>query len=666
MISANERRRFISERLHRDWGWSDWEKGRDGHSYRQIMNEFIKAFGTDNVPTNPMTYMRDIQRMAKDAQTITPEERSEAERLLDPAVFPEWRAKFFKTPDGKPYQTPKFQHAIFWVMHAATFKVPLPDWVIEYLDDLDPKHPFPEDINELITGEKENFLSFLLLMAPRHGKTDLTVHFMDHTFALDANKRIMFGNGTQRKSEGFIDNAIMPMMEAMDPLSEQFVDMYGPFRSPDRPWSKTGLTLAGREYINKMYSLQPFGLSGNIRSFDSDVIVGDDLADLSRSRSDTITEQDYNWLTTELMTRREYQTALLLLGSHVAVQSGDLFTRLINNIDKLNVGRSSFIIKTIPAHFYEKCDVVNDPDHTKCILWPEVRDYGFLEAKRAELDDDAMFEAVFNQIPMSPQMMHFPPEIMRADFVKVERPDGEKVTPPPGKNDTPGVLDWGRSWRELPIYCCDKETAVGLGFDPAFSEKSGAAFSALTVKAACTLCGRRYWVDWGQDRMSPEAHVDYIESFVAPYPQIEIVTLESNIGQKYLAVDPRMERLAEKYKFYIKQWNTDERKSDPDIGVPAYGRHYKSGMVSVPYRTLSDQEQAEPLLKTFIRWPQRPNDLVMSAWLCDMGLQEIVDAARYTEAVQMPGTENWQSEWHGEQTYEVDMSEAFDVEWEYH
>ena len=662
MLSANERRRFIEERIHKDWGWRNWDKGHNGHSYRQIMNEFVRAYGADQVPNNPMTYRRDIQTLIAQNEKITDEDFNEAERLLDPNLFPEWRARFFRTPTGEPYQTPKFQHAIFWVMHAATFKVALPDWVISYLDDLDPKHPFPEDINELLTGEQENFLSFLLLMAPRHGKTELTVHYMLHTFAMDANKRIMFGNGTQRKSEGFIDNAVMTMMEPLDQLSKEFVDMYGPFRSPDRPWSRTGLTLAGREFMNKMYSIQPYGLSGNIRSFDSDAIIGDDLADLSRSRSDTITEQDYNWLTTELMTRREYQTALLLLGSHVAVQSGDIFARLLNNIDKLNVGRSRFIVKTIPAHFYEKCDPINDPEHVNCVLWHDLRDYGFLEAKRAELDDDAMFEAVFNQIPMTPQMMHFPADIMRRSFVLPDMVDG--VTPPPAKDSEAGVLDSGRSWRQLPIMCCGKETAVGVGFDPAFSERSGAAFSALAVKAACTKCGRRYWVDWGKERMSPEAHVEYIGSFTGAYPQIEVVTLESNIGQKYLAVDPRMEALAQKDRFYIKQWTTDERKSDPEVGIPAYGRHYKSGMVSIPYRTLADHEQAEPLIKEFIRWPQRPNDLVMAGWLCDMGLEEIVESARYTEAVQMPGTENWQSEWHDENTFEVDMSLVFDGEWE--
>ncbi|GAF69139.1 unnamed protein product, partial [marine sediment metagenome] len=351
---------------------------------------------------HPQSYKRYIGKLRARLDLPDEEEQTEAARLLLPENFPEWRAKFFKVPStGEPFQTPKFQHAVFWVMHAATFRIPLPKWVIDYLDEVDPNHLFPENINELITGKVPHFLSFLLLMAPRFGKTELVVHFIEHTFALDSNKRIMFGNGTQKKSEGFIDNAIMTLLEGDDPTSEEFVRMYGPFRADNRPWSKMGFTLAGREITNKMYSMQPFGISGNIRSFDADSIIGDDLADLNRSRSETTTDADYAWITTELMMRREWNTSLILTGSHVAVDTGDLFARLLNNLEKLNVGKSKFIVKTIPAHFYDKCNLVDDPEHTKCVLWPEGgRDYSFLEAKRAELDDDAMFEAVFNQVPV--------------------------------------------------------------------------------------------------------------------------------------------------------------------------------------------------------------------------------------------------------------------------
>ena len=571
MISKVDRLRYIEDRITTDWGWSkDYVKGPGGHSYRDMMMACQRAFGRDNVPNNPMTYMRDVDTLRRKAELPDEEDLSEAQELLLPENFPEWRAKFFHVPSsGEPFQTPRFQHAIFWVMHAATFKKALPEWVIEYLDEIDPRHPFPENINELITGEDPHFLSFLLLLAPRHGKTELVVHFILHTFALDPNRRIMFGNGTQKKSEGFIDNAIMSMMEGDDAISEEFVRMYGPFKADNRPWSKMGFTLAGRSIMNKMFSMQPFGLSGNIRSFDADSIIGDDLADLQRSRSETTTDSDYGWVTTELMMRREWNTSLILTGSHVAVDTGDLFMRLLNNIEKLNVGRSRFIVKTIPAHFYDKCDVVNDPDHERCVLWPEGgRDYAFLEAKRAELDDDSMFEAVFNQIPQQRKMMYFQANQMRGDYVNVPFDEAANITPAPPSEPEPGVLDHARSWHDA-VRCCGVDTILAAGFDPAASEMRGASFSALVMMAGCVKCGRRYVVDYWKDRQSPELHPITIAEFAATYPNLAMLNIEINAYQRSLSRDPRMEQLEARSRFIIKEWNTDERKHDPQVGIPA-------------------------------------------------------------------------------------------------
>lgn len=668
-LSVADRRTYIDSRLNADWGWNNYVKGVKGWSIREILAAVQRAYGKENVPTNAMTIKRDIDILRGASEQPDVEQISEARLLLAPERFPEWRATFFRVPEtGEPFLTPDFQHAIFWVMHAATFKVELPQWVIDLLDELDPKHPFPEDINELIlnNSEKKNFLSFLLLMAPRHGKTELIVHFVLHSFALDPNKRIMFGNGTQKKSEGFINNAIMTMMEGDDPLSAKFVDMYGPFRADNRAWSKQGFTLAGRTYMNKMFSMQPFGISGNIRSFDSDAIMGDDLTDLGRSRSETVTEEDYSWLTTELMGRREYHTSLVLVGSHVASQTGDLFSRVLNNIDKLNVGRSRFIVKTIPAHFYEKCDPVGDPDHTKCILWPDVRDYGFLEAKRAETDDDAMYEAVYNQIPQSKSMLHFPAETLRAKFIYPDA-NADGVHPPPKRSDTEdiiGVLDYRRSWKQTPVVCCGRPTVVGLGFDPAASERKGASYSAVRVNSICLRCARRYAIDWHHERISPEQHPALLEPFFNEY-RPEIVTFEINAYQKALARDPRISAMETQYGFAIKEYTTDERKHDPDFGIPQHGRHFKSGMYSIPFATIADQEFAEPLLKSYIRWPQKPNDDIMADWLCDLGLRDLLEDSRYINAEVMPGSEKWATDWHDEQTITFDLSDAEPTEWEY-
>jgi len=659
-MSTAERRRYIDERINTDWGWEGYEKQLNGYSLQDMLNSLIRVFGSDHAPKQTMTIHRDIQMLREAADKPDEDELSEARLLLAPERFPEWREKFFRVPEtGEPFQTPEFQHAIFWVMHAATFKVPIPEWVIDLLDDLDPRHPFPEDINEILAGDKKYLVSFILMMAPRHGKTLLAVHFVLHTFATDQNKRIMFGNGTQKKSEGFIDNAIMSMMVDDNHLSQEFVEMYGPFRHDSRPWSRQGFTLAGRQYSDTSMSMQPFGISGNIRSFNASLILADDLQSLQRAESETTTEGDYRWYTTELMLRREYNTALINLGSHVACETGDLFTHLENSLERMNVGRQRVILKKLPAHDYVKCSAA-DPEHRSCVLWQDFdeRGYEFLEAQRANLNDDAMYEAVYNQVPQQRKMMHFPKMNMRSTYVQCEYDEAASVTPAPKLRDENalGVLDETRSWFDHPT-CCKLPTLLALGFDPAASEAKGSSFSALSVRAGCPKCGRRFAVDYWKERQSPEMHPETIGVYTAAYPMIEVVNIEINAYQRSLSRDPRMQQLEAEGKFVIKEWNTDERKHDPRMGIPVLGRGIKAGLYSVPYRTYADQEMAETLIKEMIRWPQKPNDLVMADWLAELALAELIDDSRYVGAELIAGAERWMSDWHYEQMYEVDLAD---------
>ncbi len=650
-LSAAERRRYIDERLNTDWGWKDYEKQLNGYSLQDIINSMARVFGIENVPRHPQAIKRDIDRLREAAQLPDEEEITEAQRLLQPENFPEFR----RLLRGDEYETPKFQMALFWMLYALTFKVAAPQWVIDYLDELDPKNPFPEDLNDLIVRQ-EIMLSFLFLLAPRHGKTDLLQDFQIFVFCKDPNRKILFGNGTIKRTEGFVQNYIIPVLESHEELNR----LYGPFKSDDRAWSRSGFVLAGRTGFHKSMSLQPFGISGSVLSLDADLELADDISDLRRALSETTTDDDVDWMTTQLMTRREPETAFAYVGSHVVTQTGDLFERIEAKKDELNIGDHRLIIKKIPAHRYELCDPDNDPEHTGCVLWPTKRPFSFLEAMRGLMGDDDMFEAVYNQVPRQRQMLHFPGPIMRSNYIHMDFDEESGLTPPPDRKEHKiGVLDRRRSWGQLPVVCCKKETAVGLGFDPAASERKGASFTALTVKAACTRCGRRYWVDYDAQRMSPEGHPEFMGFYLQQYPQIEVVTIEINAYQKALARDPRMDKLQSEYGFYLKEFNTDERKHSPEYGIPNYGRHYKSGMVSVPYATAADHDLAEPLLKAFIRWPQKPNDLPMSAWLNDLGLSDILEQSRYTEAELMPGQGRWMSDFHAEQTYEVDLSEDF-------
>jgi hypothetical protein len=652
-MSPAERRLYINERLHTDWGWVDWQKSTLGLSYGDIAKKVASASGELFARS---TIMRDIEVLRIAAKVPGEEELTEAQRLLRPENFPEWRQLIFPG-----YETPTHQLAAYWLMYCMTFKQPVPIWVFEYLDymDPDPDRALPEYdlINEVITSGTK-FLTFELLLAPRHGKTKLSQHAMVNFVCIDPDIAMMWANGTQKKTQTFIKNYILPVLEHHEDLNR----LYGPFYNPGH-WSSEGFIVAKRKDYANMPTIMPFGLGGSIRSYDSDMIMTDDMSDEVRARNETVTAQDAQWTVTELMQRREPHTPLFILGSHLPVDTGDYFVHLEEHLEALKGDPGSLvIIKKIPAHDFNKCDEAKDPLHEGCIIWPSVRGKQFLETKRKELGD-VMYDAVFNQIPRSDSMEHFPAAIIREDYEVTELDhDGRRERP-----ERIGMLDRSRTWKEVPTCCHKRKVLVAAGFDPAVSESKEASFTAIGVLGACPYCGRRYTIDYFALRQSPELHPQLIDSFLTAYPEIERIRIENNAYQKALARDPRMEEIAARNKVWIEEWRTDERKWDPALGIPQMGRHVKNGLWSIPYAGPADHEYGEDLIRAFIRWPKRPNDLIMAFWLAELSLLEMIEEYRNVKAEIMPGTEMYRTEWHDELTVSVNLDDIHTEydEWEY-
>jgi hypothetical protein len=152
-------------------------------------------------------------------------------------------------------------------------------------------------------------------------------------------------------------------------------------------------------------------------------------------------------------------------------------------------------------------------------------------------------------------------------------------------------------------------------------------------------------------------HPETIGSYTTAYPEIAVVNIEINAYQRSLSRDPRMQQLEAEGTFIIKEWNTDERKHDPRLGIPVLGRAVKSGLYSIPYRTVSDEEHAETIIKELIRWPQKPNDFVMADWLAELALAEMIEDTKHVMSELVDGSEKWMSTWHETQSYEIDLAD---------
>ena len=581
----------------------------DGHSYRDISLELKAQFGLQKPPSTS-TIGRSL-KAAKDegVQPYSPE----ALRLLQPENFPEFR-EMFPAPGGGVYQTNKTHHALHWVIYALTRKVDLPDWVIEHME-------LPEDINQDIVM-KEKMLTFILLLAPRHGKTMTVIHSLISLIAYDPNVRIIYSQGVQSTTQKIM-SLIMAEMEFNDKLKS----LYGPFEGEDRMWSKRdGFIVARRDIQSITPTFMPAGINVNVRSLDADIIIIDDPQDLDRAESEATTTKDYNKITTEFMTRREPHTPVLMIGSHLPTLFGDVFTQLEDNLVDLQTEGQAIILRKRPAHSLDRCTVGLgsddlNADHWDCLEWPEFRNWNFLEAQRALLGEE-LFEAVYQQVARIPGARPFPPEIVR------------------GLREEGGVQDQTRSWKDQSAKCprCNGALSTTLGFDPAAGEGKRASYSALVVLDGCVSCRTLFAVDYWMKRQSPELHASTIASFAKSF-DVMYVRVEINAYQKALARDDTLREAARDQRFVIDEHMTDDRKNTPEFGIPNLSRYMTDDKFSVPHQTFEDQQYSKEWEKSFIRYPQKPNDLPMACWLAAGMMWEVWDQYTDVGPIYLPGRE---------------------------
>lgn len=576
--------RLYTSATRRDWVLNNLELiEQEGWTYAQIKSKVHKTFGlTQGV--SDRTIQRDLvwARKMRDGSGLS----DDAQKYLDPARWPEWREELFG------YQTSKTQHALYYMLRCLALKEDIPDWVIQHFE-------LPVTVNDDVQ-EKEKLMTFILLMAPRHGKTMALVHGLIHLYCDNYDLRVIYCQGIATTTQD-INKLIMLEMESNDKLME----WYGPFKDENRQWSGDhGFVLAKRKRHSITPSFLPVGITSNVRSRDSDILIIDDPQDETRAESEATTSKDYKKITTEFMQRREPHTPVLMVGSHVPTLFGDVFTQLEDNLDDIRTEGQDIIINKRKAHDDENCKVyAGETDvHWDCLEWPEYRSWEFLMAQKGILGPE-LYEAVYQQEN-------------RIEGTRPFEPDKVK-----GLMEEGGILDPRRSWKEVPKACltegCKGSLYVGLGFDPASGEGKKASYTAIVVIAGCIKCHVLYLVDYDQRRVSPDIHPLMINNWTHKNTgyNTHLVRIEINAYQKALARDPRVLEAQKNNKFQIDEWNTDDRKNTPEFGIPQLSNYVREGLVSVPYKTDQDAEFGKELEKSLIRYPNRPNDVPMAMWL---------------------------------------------------
>ena len=578
----------------------------------------MEHFDLPKPPANA-TIKNDLHQNAQ-VGAIQSEYTDEAERLLLPENFAEWRSSMFRAPGNKEYETPKHQLAWFYLVRTLALKEVPPAWVIEYLGLTEALNGV--DLSEWVK-DPEQMLTMFLLAPPRHGKSDLAAHVILWLICRNPDIRILWCGGKLD-----ISKLTVKFVKLELEANEKLIEYYGPFEN-EGSWSENSFVVATRKTRMRSATLTAIGKGTTILSLDADFIFGDDMFDLRSSLSPTQVSNDILWVKSQLMTRREPWTPFLGIGSHQPAPLGDAYQGMDDDHDN-----DIFFIKQ-KAHDYEACFPLEDDMEEKdrhgdhCLLWSSMRSFAYLDQFRRSLGDIS-YEVCYNQDSSQSTLQYFRPEVVRNTYPQpVTDQETGKFRDFNHYEEKSGTLDMKRSFGYMVNTCCGSpyNLVSALGFDPAAGSSKGTSESALIVMQACKSCGRRYLVDYWHKRQSPEQHPDTIATYASMY-RVDRVRIEINAYQKALARDPRLERASREERFIIDEWFTTDKKWDPSMGIPLLSRHMEQGRFSIPYELPQDKQKAEALLTQLVRYPAEPNDIVMALWLADLSLVGLIDADR--------------------------------------
>ena len=641
LVPPEQRREWLRDNLIDVCGWAkDFTKGKHGWPVEKILDAMWGDLGGKKPATNSVANDIKVVRGEWEAEQGDFEVYS-SDPLLQPHRFPEWRELCFSTRKGRKYETPPHQLAWAQVLIACALRdrpdaPQIPQSAIDFLG-------LPQNVNEILQDDDKE-VSLYLLGPPRHGKTDLIIHVILWLICKDRTVNIMMCNGRKRTTARAVD-LIRQQLE----FNEVLVEKWGPFKGDNSyKWTSDEVDVLGKAQ-SKGRTLTGFPTQSSVLSLDADLIIVDDPMGSDSGRSEVSVDAVYEWLQADVSTRREPETALIGVGSHLPTITGDLWSRIEDGLEQETGEFAETIIVKSKAHNPRLC-VLGERDesglllpgeedvHEDCMLWPTVRHYPWLMAKKARMDPD-MFEAVYNQEPRNPEADFFPLDVLQARFVPGVQPENSNRCEPYAGGE-PGVLDYTRSWQTAPVPCCDLPLRWAMGVDPAPGAKSGkGSFNAIIVRTMCARCLRTYYVDYGEKRMSVERIPTWIRGYAVRYPKVQMMAIEVNAYQKALARDTEIKKLALKQKFRILEWTTDERKRDPELGVPSVGRLMRAGHSSMPARHREDRRFGARLVSAFRRWPGTPDDLPMADWLCEIALRKLVKRQQSTfkPGLVMPG-----------------------------
>jgi hypothetical protein len=492
-------------------------------------------------------FLEDKQiKQAQDTWSLPP---VAAETLKD---FSKFRDRYFLTEQGLPYETPKFH--LKWI-----------DALLESLDE----------------GGQQ-----MILSPPRHGKTELLIHFTVWLICKNPNIRILWVGGNEEISKNSV-GAVLDTLENNELLIEEICGPGRSFKPTSRTgktWTQNQFTVATRTVSGiKSPTIVGLGRGGKILSRDCDLIICDDVEDHSSTMQPASRENTRNWWTTTLSSRKEDHTAVIVIGSRQ--HHDDLYHHLLDNESwKTIVEEAHDTGCTLPEW--------NEEEHQECMLWEGKRSFNWLmDRKRAA--ETTGGRAIYEMV-----------------YLNVAMPDGLSLF---DREEIEACRNQRRAIGHIPPH-----SQLIAGLDPA-STGYQAAFLWAYERGNNIM----YMVDMNNSLGGgiPQA-LDMIKEWFLKYNCSHWV-IEENGFQKAIRQDRSIREFASSHGIFLEGHETYANKFDPVYGVTAMRPLYQEQLIDLPYQTLDAQEKVNLLTSQLVYFSSAKNksktigtktDIVMASW----------------------------------------------------
>ena len=516
---------------------------------KNTLSDVAKILDT-SIAAVSMAYNAYIEDLENELEKKNWELPQVAEKTLED--FKNFRDRYFQTEKGEAYETPDFHIK----------------WINSILDAIE-------------NGEQQ-----MILSPPRHGKTDLLIHFAVWLICTKPNIRILWVGGNEEIAKNAV-SSVLDQLESNELLIEEICGpgpKFKPSTRTGKSWSQNGFTVGTRTVTGiKSPTMVGIGRGGKILSRDCDIIIADDIEDHTSTMQPASRENTRSWWTTTLSSRKEEHTAMVVIGSRQHYD--DLYSHLLDN--------ESW--KTIVEEAHDTaCNKPdwNEDEHKDCMLWSGKRTYKWLmDRKRAAetTGGRAIYEMVYLNIAMPEGLALF--DRVEIESCREQKRDIGHI--PPG-------------------------TRLIAGLDPAST-----GYQAAFLWAYDNIQNKLFMVDMNNSLGGgiPQA-LEVIKDWWKKYDCSHWV-IEENGFQKAIRQDKSIREFASVHGVHLEGHETNKNKFDPLYGVTAMRPLFQEEKISLPYLSYEAQEKVNLYTSQLVYFSSAKNksktigtktDIVMASW----------------------------------------------------